>query len=458
MSRSSDGGRHLPPQNIEAEQSVLGAILLDGHAVDRALEILGPEDFYRDAHRKIFRAMMELNQRSEPIDVVTLANELTTAGVLEEVGGAAYLAELADKVPTAANLAYYAQIVREKSILRQVIDASTELVALAYEARPGEVDSFLDRAEHRIFEISERRVRPQFSAMNDLMLAAVYTLETLYERRGLLTGVPTGFTDLDRLTAGLQPSDLVIVAARPAMGKTAFALNTAVNAAIEGNVGVAVFSLEMSKQQLALRMLCAEARVDSHLVRTGYIGDKDFRSIVAAANRLSELPIYIDDTPGLSVLELRAKARRLKREREAKLGLIIVDYLQLMRSHERMDSREQEISSISRSLKALAKELNVPVMALSQLNRQVEARGDKRPQMADLRESGAIEQDADVILFLYRPFVYTKNPEDEHKAEVIIGKQRNGPIDKVPLTYLSRYTRFENYTDLDVAVSVEDEL
>ncbi|GIW45960.1 MAG: replicative DNA helicase [Candidatus Binatia bacterium] len=458
MKTEADDVRRLPPQSLDAEQSVLGGILLDTGAIDRAVELLSAEDFYREAHRKIFRAMLALSQRGEPVDVVTLANELTAEGCLEEVGGTAYLVELAERVPTAANLAYYARIVREKAILREVIQAATELAASAYEARPGEVDDFLDRVEHRIFEISERRVRPQFAKMNDLMLTAVHTIESLYERRGLITGVPTGFVDLDRLTSGLQPADLIIVAARPGMGKTAFALNVAVNAAQQANVGVAVFSLEMSKQQLALRMLCSEAGVDSHNVRTGYLASGDFQKIVHAADRLSRLPIFIDDTPGLSILELRAKARRLKREQEAKLGLVVVDYLQLMRGHERTDNREQEISSISRSLKALAKELDIPVMALAQLNRQVESRADRRPIMADLRESGAIEQDADLILFLFRPWVYEKKKDNEHDAEVIIGKQRNGPTDIVKLTYLPEYTRFENRTEMELVVPAEDEL
>jgi replicative DNA helicase len=377
--------------------------------------------------------------------------------VLEAVGGTSYLAQLAEQVPTAANLAYYARIVREKSVLRQIIQVSTELGARAYDARPGEVDDFLDQVEQRIMEISEQRTRPQFSNMSDLMLDAVGAVESLYQRGEMITGVPTGFTDLDRLTAGFQPSDLIIVAARPAMGKTAFALNVAVNAAQKRGVGVAIFSLEMSKLQLAMRMLCAEARVNSQLMRTGYLTKLDYPKIIAAAQKLSTLPIYIDDTPGLSLLELRAKARRLKRDQEAKLGMVIVDYLQLMRGHERSDSREQEISSISRGLKALAKELDVPVVALSQLNRQVESRSDRRPMMADLRESGAIEQDADVILFLFRPWVYDKD-EDEHLAEVIIGKQRNGPTDKVLLTYLPEYTCFENRTNMEVAVPVDDEL
>lgn len=453
---AGDVGR-LPPQSIEAEQAVLGAILLDPRALDRAVEIVGSDDFYRDAHRKIFRAMLALHQRSEPVDLLTLSQELAAEGVLEAVGGTSYLAQLAEQVPTAANLAYYARIVREKSVLRQIIQVSTELGARAYDARPGEVDDFLDQVEQRIMEISEQRTRPQFSNMSDLMLDAVGAVESLYQRGEMITGVPTGFTDLDRLTAGFQPSDLIIVAARPAMGKTAFALNVAVNAAQKRGVGVAIFSLEMSKLQLAMRMLCAEARVNSQLMRTGYLTKLDYPKIIAAAQKLSTLPIYIDDTPGLSLLELRAKARRLKRDQEAKLGMVIVDYLQLMRGHERSDSREQEISSISRGLKALAKELDVPVVALSQLNRQVESRSDRRPMMADLRESGAIEQDADVILFLFRPWVYDKD-EDEHLAEVIIGKQRNGPTDKVLLTYLPEYTCFENRTNMEVAVPVDDEL
>jgi|DewCreStandDraft_1066081.scaffolds.fasta_scaffold00864_6 replicative DNA helicase len=453
---AGDVGR-LPPQSIEAEQAVLGAILLDPRALDRAVEIVGADDFYRDAHRKIFRAMLALHQRSEPVDLLTLSQELAAEGVLEAVGGTSYLAQLAEQVPTAANLAYYARIVREKSVLRQIIQVSTELGARAYDARPGEVDDFLDQVEQRIMEISEQRTRPQFSNMSDLMLDAVGAVESLYQRGEMITGVPTGFTDLDRLTAGFQPSDLIIVAARPAMGKTAFALNVAVNAAQKRGVGVAIFSLEMSKLQLAMRMLCAEARVNSQLMRTGYLTKLDYPKIIAAAQKLSTLPIYIDDTPGLSLLELRAKARRLKRDQEAKLGMVIVDYLQLMRGHERSDSREQEISSISRGLKALAKELDVPVVALSQLNRQVESRSDRRPMMADLRESGAIEQDADVILFLFRPWVYDKD-EDEHLAEVIIGKQRNGPTDKVLLTYLPEYTCFENRTNMEVAVPVDDEL
>ncbi len=447
--------RKLPPQSIEAEESVLGGVLIDNHAIDRALEILTPEDFYREAHRKIMRGMIELNQRNEPVDLVTLAEALKARGELQDVGGAAYLAELADKVPTAANVGYYARIVHQKSVLRGLIDTATDIARGAFESG-ADVDEFLDQAEHKIFAISERKVRPAFSHLRDIMLTAMDSIEQMYERKELVTGVATGFVDLDRMTAGLQPSDLIIIAGRPSMGKTAFALNIAQYVGVAGKLGVAIFSLEMSKEQLGLRMLCSEARVDQSKVRTGYIPAQAFPELAKAASRLSESHIFIDDTPGLSVLELRAKARRLKRERESKLGLIIVDYLQLMRGHDGADNREQEISSISRSLKALAKELNVPVVALSQLNRQVETRADKRPLMADLRESGAIEQDADVIGFLYRPIVYDKNAE-EGAAELILAKQRNGPTGAVPLTFMSEYTRFENRAPDDVSFGeIED--
>ena len=456
LSAIEDNLRKLPPHSIEAEESVLGGVLLDNHALDRALEFVVPDDFYREVHRKIMRAMLDLNQRSEPIDLVTLADTLKVRGELQDIGGAAYLAELADKVPTAANVAYYARLVRQKSVLRSLIHTATEIATRGYESG-ADVDLFLDEAEHKIFEISERKVRPQFFRIRDIMVDSMKAIEEMYERKELVTGIPTGFVDLDRMTAGLQPSDLIIIAGRPSMGKTAFALNVAQYVAMNAKTGVAVFSLEMSKEQLALRLLCGEARVDMSTVRSGRSPDRDFPKLVTAAGRLSDAPIYIDDTPALSVLELRAKARRLKREREAKLGLILVDYLQLMRGHTGADNREQEISGISRSLKALAKELGVPVVALSQLNRQVEARAEKRPVMADLRESGAIEQDADVIAFLYRPIVYDKNAE-ERAAEVIIAKQRNGPIGTVNLTFMPEYTRFENRTQEEVSFGELEDL
>jgi len=454
MSTIEENLRKVPPQSLEAEESVLGGVLLDNTALDRALEFITADDFYREAHRKIMRGMIELNQRGEPVDLVTLSDTLKLQGTLADVGGAAYLAELAEKVPTAANVAYYARIVRQKSVLRSLIQTATEIATLGYESS-ADVDQFLDEAEHKIFEISERKVRPTFFRIRDIMVDSMKAIEQLYERKELVTGVPTGFVDLDRMTAGLQPADLIVIAGRPSMGKTAFALNIAQYVALTTKVGVAVFSLEMSKEQLVLRMLCSEARVDQSKVRAGFAAERDFPKIAMAASRLAEAPIYIDDTAALSVLELRAKARRLKRERESKLGLIMVDYLQLMRGHD-ADNREQEISSISRSLKALAKELNVPVIALSQLNRQVETRAEKKPVMADLRESGAIEQDADVIGFLYRPIVYDKNAE-ERAAEIIIAKQRNGPIGTVPLTFMSEYTRFENRAEDDVSFGEVDD-
>ncbi|HJX09515.1 MAG TPA: replicative DNA helicase [Candidatus Binatia bacterium] len=448
MAGIDDNLRKVPPQNLEAESSVLGGILLENEAVNQVLELLRPEDFYRESHRKVFRAIVELSDRSEPVDLITLSDFLKNRGELEAVGGTAYLASLADFVPTAANISHYARIVREKSILRSLISTATEIATRGYEEQ-GNVEEFLDSAEKVIFDISEKKIKASFVAVGDMIKDTLKTVEKLYERKEMVTGVPTGYDDLDKLTAGLQPAELIIVAGRPGMGKTAFALNIAANAAFTG-AGVAVFSLEMAKEQLVLRMLCSEARVDSSKVRSGYLGERDFPQLAKAAGRLHEAPIYIDDTPAISVLELRAKARRLVRDRSKKIGLIIVDYLQLMRGMGTASNREQEISEISRSLKALAKELSVPVIALSQLNRRVEDRSDRRPMMADLRESGAIEQDSDVIIFIYRDEVYNKSDESKKGlAEIIVAKQRNGPIDTVTLTFLNEYTRFENYTERD---------
>jgi replicative DNA helicase len=448
MAGIDDNLRKVPPQNLEAESSVLGGILLENEAVNQVLELLRPEDFYRESHRKVFRAIIELSDRSEPVDLITLSDFLKNRGDLEAVGGTAYLASLADFVPTAANITHYARIVREKSILRSLISTATEIATRGYEEQ-GNVDEFLDSAEKVIFDISEKKIKASFVAVGDMIKDTLKTVEKLYERKEMVTGVPTGYNDLDKLTAGLQPAELIIVAGRPGMGKTAFALNIAANAAFTG-AGVAVFSLEMAKEQLVLRMLCSEARVDSSKVRSGYLGERDFPQLAKAAGRLHEAPIYIDDTPAISVLELRAKARRLVRDRSKKIGLIIVDYLQLMRGMGTASNREQEISEISRSLKALAKELSVPVIALSQLNRRVEDRSDRRPMMSDLRESGAIEQDSDVIIFIYRDEVYNKSDESKKGlAEIIVAKQRNGPIDTVTLTFLNVYTRFENYTERD---------
>jgi replicative DNA helicase len=433
--------QRLPPQSLEAEVSVLGGILLENEALNRVLEVIREGDFYRESHRTIFSALLELYERSEPADLITLSEVLKKREGFEAVGGIEYLNSLVNSVPTAANITYYAKIIKEKSILRKLINRATEIISQGY-ADSGDVDEFLDRAERSIFEISEDRVRPSFYPIKDIIKSSFKTIEKLYEKRQLITGVATGFTKLDELTSGLQPSELIIVAGRPSMGKTAFALNIAQHAAIQGGIPSAIFSLEMAKEQLALRMLCSEAKVDAHRLRGGFLSEADWPKLTRAAGNLSEAPIFIDDTPGLTALEMRAKSRRLKAER--KLGLVIVDYLQLMRGRAASDNREQEISDISRSLKALAKELTVPVVALSQLNRRVEERGDKHPQLADLRESGAIEQDADVIIFLYREEIYNRSENNKGKAEIIIGKQRNGPTDKFELAFLDRYTCFEN--------------
>ncbi len=443
MPSSDDLLRRVPPQSLEAEESVLGGILLDNTAIDRVLEFVRPDDFYREAHRRIFRAMLALAEKSEPVDLVTLSEVLRQRGELQDVGGGAQLAELAERVPTAANAAHYAKIVREKAILRSLITTATDIVTNGYEDTR-DVKDLLDRAEQSIFQISEREVKPAFVRMDSLMTDTFKIVEKLHQQKQAVTGVTSGYADLDHLTAGLQPSDLVIIAARPSMGKTAFALNIAANAALRGGTGVAVFSLEMSKEQLALRMLCSEARVDLARVRTGHLQPGELGDLAQSAHVLISTPIYIDDTPAITVLELRAKSRRLWRDPNSKLGLILVDYLQLMRSSEGKDSREQEISEISRSLKALAKELQVPVIALSQLSRKCDDRTDKRPMLSDLRESGAIEQDADVIMFIYRDDVYNEDSDRKGTADIIIAKQRNGPIGKVELAFLRQYTRFEN--------------
>ena len=447
MAELAENLRRVPPQSIEAEESVLGGILLDNTAMDRVVESLGPDDFYRESHRKIFRAMIELSERSEPADIITLSDVLRGRGEIAEVGGVTYLAELAERVPTAANILQYARIVKEKAILRGLIGATTEIASRSYQDTEN-VDELLDQAEQRIFSISEGRIRPSFYRMGEVVMDTLKTVERLHERKQLVTGVATGFGDLDSLTAGLQPAEFIVLAGRPGMGKTALALNIAQHAALSPERhGVAVFSLEMAKEQLVLRMLCSHAKVDSSKVRGGVLSDRDFQRLAIAAQKLVEAPIYIDDSPGLSVLEVRAKARRLKRDPEARLGLVIVDYLQLMRGLVTTDSREQEISQISRSLKNLAKELNLPVVALSQLNRQVVQRAERRPLLADLRESGAIEQDADVVAFVFREEAYHPDREElRGLAELIVAKQRNGPVGTVRLTFRSEYTRFENYT------------
>jgi len=440
----------LPPQNLEAEMSVLGGVLLENEALNRALEVLRPEDFYREAHRKIFAALITLSERNEPADLVTLTAVLKNRDALDEVGGSSYLSTLVDFVPTAANINYYCKIVKEKAISRELIKVATEIASRGYEG--GEVEASLDWAEGEIFKIANMKSRPSVFATKDIVKETIKTIEKLYDRKELITGVPTGFTDLDNMTSGLQGGDLVIIAGRPSMGKTAFCLNLVEHAAMHATqpIPAIVFSLEMSKEQLVQRLLCSVARIEAGRVRTGKLAQSEFPTLVNAAGIIAEAPIYIDDTPAISVLEVRAKSRRLKAEKN--IGLIVVDYLQLM-TGKNTESRQQEISEISRSLKALAKELNLPVIALSQLNRSLESRTDKRPILADLRESGAIEQDADVIMFLYRETVYcdackrrdnscTEN--HERSAEVIIGKQRNGPLGIEQLTFLGEYTRFES--------------
>jgi len=443
MNEADLSSRKLPPQHLEAEQSVLGGILIENEAINRVTEILDADDFYRDAHRKIFNALINLSERDEPADLITLTNELRKTDQLDSIGGASYLTSLIDSVPTAANIEYYAKIVKEKAILRKLIQTSTEIITQSYEDR-GDVEVFLDEAERAIFEISEKRVRPSFYSIRDIVKESFKTIERLFQKKELVTGIPSGFKELDRMTAGFQPSDLIIIAGRPSMGKTAFCLNVAQYAAIENKIPVAVFSLEMSKEQLVIRMLCSEAHVEGTRLRTGYLNESDWPKLTIAAGNLSEAPIYIDDTAALSVLELRAKARRLKADHG--LGMVIIDYLQLMKGRARVENRQQEISEISRSLKALSKELSIPVIAVSQLSRKTEERTGNRPQLSDLRESGAIEQDADLIIFIYRDEIYNRAEDNPNrgKAEVIIGKQRNGPIGKIDLAFLDKFTTFKD--------------
>ena len=443
MNETDLSSHKLPPQNIEAEQSILGGILIENEAINKVIEILTPEDFYRDAHRRIFEALITLSERDEPSDLITLTDELQKKKELDLIGGASYLASLIDSVPTAANIEYYAKIVKEKAVLRKLINASTEIITRSYEYL-GDVDSLLDEAEQEIFQISGSRVKPSFYPIRDVVKGSFKTLERLYEKKELITGVPSGFKELDRLTAGFQASDLIIVAGRPSMGKTAFCLNIAQYAAVEKKIPVAIFSLEMSKEQLGIRMLCSEAHVEGTRLRTGFLNESDWPKLTIAAGNLSEAPIYIDDIAALSALELRAKTRRLRAEHD--LGMVVIDYLQLMKGRARVESRQQEISEISRSLKALAKELTIPVIAVSQLSRKTEERTGNRPQLSDLRESGAIEQDADVILFIYRDEVYNRSEDNPNRgiAEVIIGKQRNGPIGEIDLAFLDKFTTFKD--------------
>jgi replicative DNA helicase len=423
------------------EQSVLGAILQENYALVRVLEVLQERDFYQDAHRWIFQAMIELFQENVPIDVLTVTERLKKKNRLETVGGGAYLAELVEMVPTAAHVWHHAQVVREKAVLRALIQTATAIVTQSYEDAD-DVDMLLDRAEQAIFEISQRRTTSGFVDMNTILKESFKKIEQLYERKELITGVPTGFTDIDRCTAGFQPSDLIIIAGRPSMGKTALGLNIAQHVGVQVGRPVAIFSLEMSKEQLAERMLCAKAQIDSSKLRTGFLRHEDWPVLINAANALSEARIYIDDTPAQSVLDIRAKARRLRAEL-GDLALVIVDYLQLMQGRNmRSESRQQEISEITRALKALAKDLSVPVIALSQLSRAAEQRD--RPRLSDLRESGAIEQDADVVALIYREEVYNEDSAKKGIAEINIAKQRNGPTKVVELAFRGQFARFDN--------------
>lgn len=437
------GQHRQAPHNLEAERSILGGIILDNHAINSVLEIVTVRDFYSEFHRKILSVIIELYDNNEPADLITISNKLKDHKAIAQAGGLSYLASLVDNVPSSANITHWAKIVREKAIFRGLIGTATDILNKCYDGHY-EVEQLLDEAEQAIFEITEKKIKRPFHSLREIIMDSFKNIESLYQRKELITGVPTGFIKLDDLTSGLQPSDLIIIAGRPSMGKTAFALNIAQNAALDSRIPVAVFSLEMSKEQLSMRMLSSEARVDSQRLRKGFLGETDWPKLTTACGRLSDAPIYIDDTPAIQVLEMKAKARRLKAE--CGLGMIVVDYIQLMRSTHSKESREQEISEISRSLKALAKELNVPVIALSQLNRKVEDRTNRRPQMADLRESGAIEQDADVIIFIYRDEVYNKSETNPERgiAEIIIGKQRNGPQGTVKLAFLDKYTCFEN--------------
>jgi replicative DNA helicase len=434
------------PHNLEAEKSVLGAILVNNQAFNNAAELIDARDFFRDAHRRVFDKMVRLSERGDAIDLVTLKEELSRVGELEAIGGPAYIASLADGVPRSANVEHYARIVKEKAILRSLIFSANKILATAYQAED-DAETILDGAEKAIFEIAQDRAHTGFTPLSDLVQGSFETISRLQQHKGMVTGVPTGFIDLDDMTSGLQPSDLVLVAARPSMGKTSFVLNIAQHVGVQTDMTVGFFSLEMSKEQLFMRMLTGEARIDAHRLRSGFLNEKDYGRLSQALGTLAEASVYIDDTASIGVLEMRAKARRLQSEHG--LHLVIIDYIQLMQGRGRFESRQAELASISRSLKGLAKELHVPVVALSQLSRAPETRSDHRPQLSDLRESGALEQDADVVMFIYRDEQYRDadgqpNQESEGVAEIIIGKQRNGPVGTVKLAFIKEHTRFEN--------------
>jgi len=433
------------PHNLEAERSVLGAILLHNSAFNLAAEVIDAADFYRDAHRRIFEKMVKLSERGDAIDLVTLKDELGKSSEIDEVGGPAYIAALVDGVPRSTNVEHYARIIKEKATLRNLIFSANKILATAYEAED-DAETILDQAEHAIFQIAEDKVRDGFVSLRDLAQSSLETIERLHAKKELITGVPTGFIDLDEMTSGLQPADLIIVAARPSMGKTSLVLNIAQHVGTKTDLSVGLFSLEMSKEQLFLRLLTSEARIDAHRLRGGFLGERDWGRLSEAIGTLSEAKIFIDDTPSIGVLEMRAKCRRLKAEHG--LHMVVVDYIQLMQGRGRFENRTLELASISRSMKGLAKELNVPLVVLSQLSRAPESRSDHRPQLSDLRESGALEQDADVVVFIYREDLYGDRnqpaADTQGVAELIIGKQRNGPTGIVKLAFIREFTRFEN--------------
>lgn len=437
---------NLQPQSLEAEEAVLGAMMIDDAAANKAIGLLKSSHyFYKEAHRKIFEAMLILSEKNNPIDTVSVSNELKKKKSLKSIGGLYYLTGLVDKVPTAANIETYASIVKEKGILRDLISASHHMSKKAFESRE-DVATILDEAEQSIFSLTQQKDNKLFEHIQPILTKAIQNLEKMQSKKGAVVGVPSGIIDLDNVTAGFRKSDLIVIAGRPSMGKTALALSIARNASLESRVPTAIFSLEMSSDQLAQRLLSSEARIDGHEARTGRLQTARWKDVVIASGKLADAPLFIDDTPALSILDLRSRARRLKREEN--IGLLIVDYLQLMQGPRRSENRQQEISYITQSLKALAKELDIPIIALSQLSRAVESRTDKRPVLSDLRESGAIEQDADLVIFLYRPFVYNnKKVEEKGLAYLIVAKQRSGPTRTVKATFIDTYARFENYTD-----------
>jgi replicative DNA helicase len=438
---SADAALRVPPHNLEAEESVLGACLLSREAIANVLEVVSEADFYKPTHAEIFGAILELYGKGDPIDAVTAAEELRRRGSLENVGGKPYLAMLVSVVPTAGSAVHYARIVEENALLRRLIEASHEISDMAFSI-PEDVEEAIDHAEDLVYRVSQRRISQDFVELKELLTENMELVEKLYERGSSITGLATGFAELDNLTAGLQPANLIIVAARPAMGKSSLATTIAQNVAVTEQVPVVIFSLEMSKMELVQRLICSEARVDSNRLRRGALSDSDWPKISHALGRLAEAPIFIDDSPNLTIMEMRAKCRRLKTK--FGLGLVIVDYLQLMQSTRRMDNRVQEVGEISRSLKILARELELPVIAVSQLSRNVEYRSDKRPLLADLRESGSIEQDSDLVIFIYRDEVYNPDSSSKGIAEIQIAKHRNGPIGKVDLAFLEHYTKFAN--------------